>query len=92
MTRKEVYAYVAKIRNPLKREYAQKYLAYCESPDPNAKAPKVPNGLSYMGAQAVRLTINSYNPFGPQEPPDDPMIYNRKVNGKYRPLEGYFNR
>jgi len=33
----------------------------------------------------------SGNNFGPQEPPQDPRIFNRKVNGAYRPLAGFFN-
>jgi hypothetical protein len=30
--------------------------------------------------------------FGPQEPPDDPRIFNRKqADGSYRPLAEFFN-
>ena len=47
--------YVRGIRNKAKRDYAERYLAWLlngeEGPEPDS------TGLSYMGAQAVRLTL-----------------------------------
>jgi hypothetical protein len=47
-------AYIATIRNPRKKQYAEQYLHWlCNPrvPDP------VEDGLSYMAAQAVRMNI-----------------------------------
>ena len=52
--------YVSRIRNPLKRAYALRYLQWRrngeqgESPDRGA--------LSYMAAQAVEMSINQIEP------------------------------
>jgi hypothetical protein len=61
MTKSEAMAYVRRIRNPIKRAYAEAYLAWLERR--RQDAPKVPHGLGYMAAQAVRLTLNTYNPY-----------------------------
>ncbi len=53
---KEADSYVVKIRHKAKREYAQKYLAYLRGEAPQ---PTCPKELTYMGAQAVRLNLDS---------------------------------
>lgn len=45
--------YIEGIRNPRKRAYATQYQAYLRG----AAEMPIPIGLSYMGAQAVRLRI-----------------------------------
>ena len=52
----EADRYVGSIRNDLKREYARAYLAFLRAPGP-ALGPERPRGLSYMAAQAVRMTL-----------------------------------
>lgn len=56
MTRAEVLArYVRATRNPKKRAYAAQYVAWKlgEAIEPDSAA----SGLSYMGAQSVRLSV-----------------------------------
>ena len=50
-------AYIRSLRNPAKRDYAARYLAWLERQD----GPEPERGqISYMAAQAVRLTLDSY--------------------------------
>lgn len=53
---KEVYRYVNAMRNSKKKVYADYYLAWKLNPDANNRPDDM--GLSYMGAQAVRININ----------------------------------
>jgi hypothetical protein len=65
MTAREARDYVRRIKNPAKRVYAEAYLEWLERR--RQDAPKVPHGLGYMAAQAVRLTLNMYNPYAIEE-------------------------
>jgi hypothetical protein len=53
----DVERYVRSIRNTGKRAYAEQYLAWRRGQ--RRTAPET-GGLSYMAAQAVRLTIREY--------------------------------
>lgn len=53
---KEVFSYMRKIRNRFKRSYAFSY--YDAQVMTWEKNPTIPGELSYMTAQAVRMTIN----------------------------------
>ena len=59
MTYAIAQAYVRGIRNPAKHAYAVAYLRYLVQ---GGEEPERPAGLSYMGAQAVRLALQDYNP------------------------------
>lgn len=48
--------YVGAVRNVNKRDYARLYLAWIVDGRPDGRDPE-PVGLSYMGAQAVRLAM-----------------------------------
>jgi len=52
--RETVAAYVAGIRNPVKRGYAERYVRYLTH---GGTAPSDPDDLSYMAAQAVRIRL-----------------------------------
>jgi len=54
-------AYVNRIKNSRKREYALDYLRWWTE---GGREPKPPDGLGYMGAQAVRIQINAILPRG----------------------------
>lgn len=47
------YRYIAKIRNPAKKEYAHAYLGYCQGQRTEPER----GSLSFMGAQAVRIAL-----------------------------------
>lgn len=51
--------YIRAIRNPAKRAYAIRYLAYLRGEGNTGDGPDYP-GLSRMGAQAVRMALMSY--------------------------------
>jgi hypothetical protein len=63
--------------------------------------PPIAAGLTVFGVlektrtaeEALKLiNIEQMSLFGPQEPPDDPRIFNRKqADGSYRPLAEFFN-
>ncbi len=43
--------------------------------------------------KAIEAACATYQVFGPAEPPQDPMIYNRRQpDGTHKPLSGFFNR
>jgi hypothetical protein len=45
-----------------------------------------------MWKATLRAQQTEAIPFGPQEPPDDPRIFNRKqADGSYRPLAEFFD-
>lgn len=48
--------YIRKLRSPAKRDYAREYLAF--KMNSTATHNPSPKGLSYMAAQAVRLSID----------------------------------
>lgn len=48
-------AFIGSLRKPAKITYAREYLAFIRGS--RAEEPEYP-GLSYMGAQAIRLTLN----------------------------------
>jgi hypothetical protein len=54
-------AYVSAIRNAKKRAYATQYRLWLLA-GRNGDSPEVPTGLSYMGAQAVRLQLADFIP------------------------------
>ncbi len=42
--------------------------------------------------KAIEAACATYQVFGPVEPPQDPMIYNRRQpDGTHKPLSGFFN-
>ena len=45
--------YIASIRNPAKREYAQAWARYCTQPQQDAPLPT----CGYMAAQSVRMRL-----------------------------------
>jgi len=57
---KEAKNYVRKIRNKLKREYAEKYLAAMleKMDNPDYELEYIESDCSIMGKQAVRMTID----------------------------------
>ena len=59
----EAASYIRAIRNPIKRAYAEKYAAWNETGGAAETEPLVPVGLSYMAAQAVRMTLAALWPY-----------------------------
>ena len=56
-----IVAYVSAIRNPSKRKYATKYLHHLQDCYDRKKGVPAPSydGLTYMGAQAVRHNLTA---------------------------------
>jgi hypothetical protein len=58
----EIYKYTNGIRNKQKREYANAYVSYLRNGGYGNEPER--GGLSCMGAQAVRIQLNSMHPWG----------------------------
>ena len=52
--------YISAIRNAAKQEYAHAYAAWMDG-DRTGPEPDRPEGLSFMGGQAVRLNLYEYD-------------------------------
>jgi hypothetical protein len=54
-------AYITNIKNSAKKAYAEEYITYLLDKSHNKQPPNKPDALSYMAAQAVRMTLEQYN-------------------------------
>lgn len=61
----EIYRYINLLKNKAKRDYANAYVSYLKSGG-YGNPPEAKN-LSVMGAQAVRLSIDGFKPWGGAE-------------------------